>query len=231
MGLAIVGAVAVFGSVLSYVSSVGAEVGPKTASYEFVHDVARNTVIQSTDLKQVQIPQKWLPDAVVASFDATRGLVATVDIRRGSLLQEGMAGPPPELAPGQRELAILIDAETGVAGKIRSGDLVDIYATFQRENQDDQARVLVAGAKVLAIGQLQQITGQSRDAGAQRFSSDQVVPVTFALGVGDSLKLAYAESFAVKVRLALVAPGTRSPADPNRDVLSRSQLFAQAGAR
>lgn len=228
MAVALAGALAVFLSVFSYVNSISEQVGPKSTAYTFVRDVPRNAVITQADLEEIELPNRWMADAAIGSFDASRGLVATADIRRGSLLQEGMVGPPPELQPGQRELAILIDAETGVAGKIKSGDLVDIYATFEGENADEQARVLVADAKVLAIGQLQQITGTGREEGAQRFSSDQVVPVTFALGVQDSLKLAYAESFAVKVRLALVAPGTRSPADPNRSVLRRNQLFASS---
>lgn len=226
MILALIGALAVFVSVFAYVNGVSKQVGPKSTAYTFVRDVTRNSVVAQTDLKEIEIPDRWIAAAAVRSFDASRGLVATADIRAGAVLQEGMVGPPPELAPGEREIAILIDAETGVAGKIRSGDSVDIYATFEAQQQDQQARVLVADAKVLAIGQLQQITGQARDQGAQRFSSDQVVPVTFALGVQESLKLTYAESFAVKVRLALVAPGSRSPADPNTSILRRNQLFA-----
>lgn len=227
MALALIGALTVFLAVFSYVSGISEQVGPKSTAYTFARDIPRNTLVSQDDLVPVQMPNKWMASTTIHSFDASRGLVATADIRRGSVLQEGMVGPPPELQPGQRELAILIDAETGVAGKIKSGDLVDIYATFE-DQQDEQARVLVADAKVLAIGQLQQITAQPRDAGAQRFSSDAVVPVTFALGIQDSLKLAYAESFAVKVRLALVAPGSRSPVDPNRAVLRRNQLFTGA---
>ena len=37
---------------------------------------------------------------------------------------------PPQLAPGQRELAILVDAETGVAGKIGPDSIVDVIATY-----------------------------------------------------------------------------------------------------
>jgi len=228
MALAFAGAVAVFVAIFSYVSGISEQVGPTSTAYMFVRDVARNSVITADDLKQVEVPDKWISAVAVRSFDASRGLVATADTRSGAMLQEGMVGPPPELKPGQRELAILIDAETGVAGKIKTGDFVDIYATFQVEQQDQQARVLVTDAKVLAIGQLQQIAADTRDARAQRFTNDQVVPVTFALGVSDSLKLAYAESFAVKVRLAIVAPGTRSPVDPNAAVLRRNQLFATA---
>lgn len=229
MVVAGIGALAVFLSVFVYTQGISQQVGPMATAYRFVNDIPRNTVITDQHLEEYELPRKFIAPAALQSFDTTRGLVATADIPAGATLQDGMVGPPPELAPGQREIAILIDAETGVAGKIRTGDLVDIYATFQDQEADQQARVLVADAKVLAIGQLQQITGESRD-GGQRFTNDQVVPVTFALGVQDSLKLAYAESFAVKVRLALVAPGTRSPVDPDTAVLRRNQIFAPVGA-
>ena len=41
---------------------------------------------------------------------------------------------PPELAPGQREVAILVDAETGVAGKIGPDSVVDIVGTFEGDS-------------------------------------------------------------------------------------------------
>jgi pilus assembly protein CpaB len=86
--------------------------------------------------------------------------------------------------------------------------------------------VVVANAKVLAIGSLQRVDGPVEDtSGATSYQQNQVVPVTFALSVEDSLKVAYAESFAVKLRLALVAPGTRSGADPGTAVLTQKQVF------
>ena len=47
-----------------------------------------------------------------------------------------MIGSPPELATGEREIAILVDAETGVAGKISPGSIVDIVATFGGNDQE-----------------------------------------------------------------------------------------------
>jgi pilus assembly protein CpaB len=227
MAIAALGAVAVFLLVLSYVNNVSRQVGPMTTAYRFVSAVPRLGVIQDSVLERVQVPVRWMPGAAIQSFDTTRGLVALEDVPKGALLQEGMAGPPPELQPGQRELAILINAETGVAGKVRPGDLVDIYATFIDQvgkGQSSQARVIVANARVLAIGQLQRTDAPPAD--NNRFAQTEVVPVTFALSVSESLKVTYAESYATKVRLALIAPGTRSGADPDVDVLRREQVVA-----
>lgn len=228
MSVAALGAVAVFVLVLSYVHNVSSQVAPLTTVYRFARAVPRLQPIRESDLERVQIPVRWMPPAAIQSFDTNRGLVALEAVPRGALLQGGMAGPPPELQPGQREIAILINAETGVAGKIRPGDLVDIYATFEQQSgsaQKGQARVIVANAPVLAIGRLQSMETQQGDVN-NRYAQSQVVPVTFALSVPDSLKVTYAESYATKVRLALIAPGTRSEADPRDAVLGADQIFA-----
>ena len=229
MALAAVGALGVFLLVLNYVQNVSSQVGPMTTAYRFVKEVPRLKVISDDDLERIQVPVRWKPGAAVESFDTSRGLVALEAVSKGSLLQQGMLGPPPELQPGQREIAIMINAETGVAGKIRPGDLVDIYATFEDSkdtNRSAQARVIVANAPVLAIGQLQRTDAPSGD--GSRYQQSEVVPVTFALSVQDSLKVTYAESYATKVRLALIAPGSRSTADPSIDVLSQGQIFGAA---
>ncbi|HET8615222.1 MAG TPA: Flp pilus assembly protein CpaB [Actinomycetales bacterium] len=208
MILAALGAVAVFAAVYSYVEQIGRQVGPMTTVYRFTDDVKPFSDVTSAVLERVEVPKKWVPAAAVTDFDETQGLVTKDAVVKGSVLQRGMLQPPPELKPGERELAILIDAETGVAGKVRAGDLVDIYATFGDSQRGQESRILVQNARVLDIGQLQRAEPDADK--SLDFAPKQVVPVTFALSVKDSLSLAYAESFADKVRLARVAPGTRS---------------------
>jgi pilus assembly protein CpaB len=233
MSVAALGAVAVFVLIINYVSGISRQVGPMTTSYRFTKSITQLTPITADDLEKVQLPTRWLPSAAIQSFDTSRGLVATANIPAGALLQQGMAGPPPELKPGQLEMAIMINAETGVAGKIHPGDLVDIYGTFSTQETSGQggtetltqARVIVANAPVLAIGALQRVDATPKQNGSSQFEQNEVVPVTFALNRTDSLKVTYAESFATKVRLALVAPGTRSKAPTRADVLDQSKVF------
>jgi pilus assembly protein CpaB len=100
----------------------------------------------------------------------------------------------------------MIDAETGVPGEIHPGNTVNIYATFPATQQGTpaQSRVIVTGARVLKIGQQTPIS-QTSDQSAGR--TTQAVPIAFALDTEDAQRVAYAESFATHVRLALVAPG------------------------
>ena len=144
------------------------------------------------------------------------------DTPAGSLLQEGMIGSPPELATGEREIAILVDAETGVAGKISPGSIVDIVATFAGDEQQGvkaESNVVVPGARIIDVGQPELKGGN----GVQEQAADpaQVVPVTFALEPREALTVTYAESFAAEVRLALLRPGEESELKAKQRVYRR----------
>jgi pilus assembly protein CpaB len=112
----------------------------------------------------------------------------------------------PALQPGQQEVAIMVDAATGVAGKITPGSLVNVYATFegQRDGDPDQSKIIVTNAKVLDVGKITALNPDNNNRGRQ---PTDAVPITFALSTLDAQRITYAESFAQRVRLALVAPG------------------------
>lgn len=101
----------------------------------------------------------------------------------------------------------MIDAETGVAGKITPGSTVNIYATFagRTQNEKAQSRVIVQNARVLEVGK---ITALEPKKDEPQSEPTQAVPITFALDTLNAQRVAYAESFAEHVRLALVAPGS-----------------------
>ena len=139
-----------------------------------------------------------------------------------------MVEDEPQLAPGQRELAILVDAETGVAGKISPGSIVDIAATFGgNDRQVPESQIVVNNARVIAVGQPR---AQGSDPRNQEADPTQVVPITFALSVRQTLILTYAESFAQEVRLALTRKGddTKIPNSKRRFTLRAGTV---AGSR
>ena len=49
-----------------------------------------------------------------------------------------MLAAPPEINEGEREVAILVDASTGVAGKIEPGSDVDVIASYAAESGDPE---------------------------------------------------------------------------------------------
>jgi pilus assembly protein CpaB len=209
--LSALGLLGVFVLVAGYVSDVRAEVDPKVEVLELAKPAEKDKAITDDMVRTKELPRRWVSKTALRDRARLIGQVALADIPAGSTLQEGMLGSPPELATGEREIAILVDAETGVAGKISPGSVVDIVATFGGNDQEGvpaESNVVVPGARIIDVGQPELKGGN----GVQEQQADPatVVPVTFALDPKEALTVTYAESFAAEVRLALLRPGEES---------------------
>jgi pilus assembly protein CpaB len=201
-------ALAAFFGVLSLVNDVDSKVGPEVSAYELRQDVSAYSTLSADQFDRVSMPQRWLPSTAVTDLNAVNGKVAATDLAKGSLLQRDMLSDQPQLKSGEQEIAIMVDAETGVSGEIHPGNTVNIFATFpgNGNNQHNESRIIVAGARVLKIGSQTPISKTSDQPDGRR--TTQAVPITFALDTEDAQRVAYAEAFATHVRLALVAPGS-----------------------
>lgn len=203
--IAALGAIGVFVAVSGYVSDVRSQVGPMTTVLRLRTDAPAFRPITVEMVEETRLPDRWAPRTATQSRRQVVGLVPGTDLPRGSILQAGMLVPAPGLAPGEREIAILVDAETGVAGKVTPGSVVDIYATFEGENEgQSRSEIIVSRARIIGVGSPETVSDE--DSGGT-FAEGKVVPVTFALSVQESLVLTFAESFATKVRLALIGDG------------------------
>ncbi|GHB19088.1 MULTISPECIES: Flp pilus assembly protein CpaB [Streptomyces phaeochromogenes group] len=208
-------ALGAFAGVLSVIRDVNSKVGPEVAAYRLKDDVAPYRELSSDQFEKVSMPERWLSSTAVTNLSEIRGKIAVTRLEKGSLLQRDMIVNRPELEAGQQEIAIMIDAATGVAGKINPGSRVNIYATFKDEtdNGKDQSKVIVENARVIDVGKLTALDpGQSSN--DRRRTANEAVPITFALDTADAQRVAYAESFAEHVRLALVAGGTDATVAP-----------------
>ncbi|MBM7437325.1 Flp pilus assembly protein CpaB [Streptomyces sp. HB132] len=212
--LSVLCAFGAFAGVLSVISDVNSKVGPEVDAYRLKTNVAPYKALNAGQFEKVSMPERWLSDNAVTDIDEVDGKIAVTQLREGSLMQSDMMVKSPELRPGEQEIAIMIDAATGVAGKIRPNDRVNIYATFagEQDGAASQSKVIVSNAKVLDVGELTALEPKRDD----RNRASEAVPITFALNTLDTQRVAYAESFAQHVRLALIAPGsdgTISPGD------------------
>jgi len=205
--LSVLCALGAFAGVLSVISDVESKVGPEVTAYRLKTDVAPYTSLSTGQFEKIKMPERWLSKNAVTDLAGIRDKIAVTGLREGSLLQSDMIVDRPALRPGQQEVAIMIDAATGVAGKITPGSTVNVYATFEgeREGDPDQSRVIVTNARVLDVGRLTALRPDENDRGRE---PTDAVPITFALSAIDAQRITYAESFAQRVRLALVAPGT-----------------------
>jgi pilus assembly protein CpaB len=203
--VAILGSIAVFLSVSSYVSRVRAREGELTRILRLTEDVEAFDSVPADAVQIVEMPEFWVPETVLPATTNVGSLVAASDLFAGSILQEGMVVPPPALQSGQREMAVLVDADTGVALKVTPGSTVDIIGSFEGiEATPSRTDVVIPCAGVIAVG-VPRSEAAADDQG--NFTQESVIPITFAVSQSQSLELAYAESFAKEVRLALAPPG------------------------
>ncbi|MEV7725646.1 Flp pilus assembly protein CpaB [Streptomyces sp. NPDC101733] len=210
--LSVLCALAAFVGVLVVIGDVNSKVGSEVVAYRVKGDIAPYSPLAPAQFEQVKVPKRWLSETAVSDLGTLQGKIALTTLKRGSLLQSDMFVDKPQLQAGEQEIAIMIDAATGVAGKITSGAKVNIIATFKGAKETDPSRsvIIVSNARVLGVGKL---TSLDKDTNKQ--GPAEVVPITFALNTKDTQRVAYAESFAEHVRLALVAPGTDSAPSPS----------------
>jgi pilus assembly protein CpaB len=209
LAFAIIGAVAVFFSVIGYVNDVESQVGNRVTGYVVGDDVQAYHPLEPSDLEKVEIPQRWLPDGAVRTLADLAGMVTAAPLTKGTLLQGSNLVPAPSLQPGQREIAILVDAETGVAGKIEPGDYVDVWATFDESSTGSGPRTKLIAQRLLVIDVGLKVD-RERERSNGSTAEGKAVPVTFATERSQIQALSFAESFAIETRLALRPPGDDS---------------------
>lgn len=206
MIVAVIGAVAVFFTVVSYVNTLRAEIGEYRTVLKLNQDVPAYSAITPDMVSESEVPAKFFEETFITdvSKDVPPGSqpVSSTKLPKGVMLQKGMVIPAPKLEAGERELAIMVDADTGVAGKVRSGSQVDIYATFDTEDPKvgNCAVRALTDVRVMDVGVVRSETDPKDGA------TTGTVPVTFQLDANETLLLSYTESFSADMTLALISP-------------------------
>jgi pilus assembly protein CpaB len=211
--VAAVGAILVFSAISSYVDDVRKDVEPKTTVLVLTRSVPELQPIPLDAVREKSVPVKWAGHQALRDPAEIGSLVPNTPLEAGVELQQGMLVEPPSLDEGQQEISILINADTGVAGKLQPGDSVDVLATFpadERQHSPASARTLIRRARVVTVGLPRSAArpGTNPQDGTQTANEQQVlVPVTFALRPTLALRLTYAETFASEIRLSLIRRG------------------------
>jgi pilus assembly protein CpaB len=213
-----IGAILVFSLISGYVSDVRKEVEPKTGVLVLTRAVPELQPIPPDAVALKSVPEKWVGRQALRDPSQIGSLVPNEPLPAGVELQQGMLVEPPALEKGQQEISILINADTGVAGKLKPGDMVDVLATFQPDDQTRSpasARTIIRRARIVTIGLPRAASRPGADDNPLRqgnaANAQQVlVPVTFALRPTLGLRLTYAETFASEIRLSLIRRGDES---------------------
>jgi pilus assembly protein CpaB len=209
--LAAIGAIVVFSLISGYVHDVRKDVEPKTEVLVLTRNVPQLQPIPPDAVTTKSVPAKWVGAKALRDPSELGGMVPSSDLPAGVELQQGMLIEPSGLEEGQQEISILINADTGVAGKLRPGDSVDVLATFDaddRTRSPASARTIIRRARIVTVG-IPRAAARPGSSQAQDTQAQQqvLVPVTFALRPSLALRLTYAESYASEIRLALIRRG------------------------
>jgi len=213
--IALLGAVAVFFAVLSYVNDVESQVGDKVTAWRLTADVEQYAPVPPDAVEEVEVPARWLPETAMRSRDDLAGTVAAAPLQAGTLLQTSTVVPAPDISNGTRAVTIMVDAETGVAGRITPGATVDVWATFAAESTGagPSTKLVAQRVDVLGVGV---VTERNRQTSAGVVEPGEAVPITFAANTDEIKALTFAESFAIEVRLALRGPADDSLVPPDQ---------------
>lgn len=198
--LATVIAAVVFFTVAGYVANVSNQVGGRVTVYRAASTIEPFQELSEGNLEAVRVPERWTSPTAKLRVDEIRGRKVGFRLAKGTTLTSDMLVPPSDLSPTEREVAINVSPVTGLAGRARPGDQVDIFAVFgDVPGVAKQVRVLVQNARIVSVGGRQSVREQEREATSS--GERDVVPVTLALEANEALAVTFASAFAEEVRL------------------------------
>lgn len=195
--IAAAGLLGVFLLIANYVTNVSKQVGPMTHVLVLIRPLPAYRPVSSADLGEITVPVKWAPPNALTEPSEAVDLISTTPLESGTRLQATMLTQRPTVQPPNQAVAFTVDAETGVAGQIQPGSVVDVIATYGSGGRFGKgySAFVARGIQVLNIGQA---TGSG---GA---------PIILSLTPQQSLAISYAEATASKVRFALDPSGSNT---------------------
>lgn len=221
MALSAVVALAVFGFISRYVADVNSQVGERVTVYRAAEALQAYTTLTEGDLQAVEMPRRWASSSASVVAADLVGRKVGVALEPGTLLTRDVLVPASDLSPAEREIAVNVDAVTGVAGRVAPGDLVDIYAVFADvPGLTQQVRILVRNARIVSVGG-QQTVERKVDVDVRE---QEVLAVTLALEPDDTLAVSYASAFAQEVRLVRLPSGNTERRTDENDLYDAGDL-------
>ncbi len=163
----------------------------------------------------VPFPVDYLPEGHFTETEALVGRIPRAEIRRNepvlehklAALEASTGGVAAIMDPGKRAMAVRVDDEIGVAGFVKPGDRVDLYATLKDRGDEGEGaftKLVLAHTLVLAIGTEMVRMGEEDEPRPVKVITLEVTPEE-----GEKLAFAAVQG---KFRLALRHPLNTEPA-------------------
>lgn len=151
-------------------------------------------------LAKQPLPSKALVEGVVTDLEQIKGKVTSGEILRGEQLVGSRFQAPAKsrgvipIPDGREAMSIEVAAPPGVAGFVRTGDVVSVIARAGKAGPEGGSRVqyLVRGVEVIAVGQRAAKEESKDQGGIARSTTSQKVLLTLALTSVEAEKVAFA---------------------------------------
>jgi pilus assembly protein CpaB len=165
---------------------------------EAMHKIEKADLVVKEVLKELITPNAIVNEADAIGKYLKEGTYEGEQLIKARLVSEQDFYLAYNLAKNERAISINVNEASQVANLIRTGDYVDVVASFDREQIEDmnyprETKTIIQNVKVLAIGQIQNSEKINKAVLAKT--------VTLAIDVNDTEKLIYASEYG---RLKLV---------------------------
>jgi pilus assembly protein CpaB len=206
------------------------------ATQDIPRGMSANDLLSSGYVTVEKMPLRYIASGAISSTRSVLDRVLAVPVSKGEVLttarfqypsQAGLAFSVPK---GFLAVTIPVDDARSVAGLVKAGDRVALLATVSSKGGagDGQTKIIVPGARVLAVGQSTGTESQgtptqaSSGIGAQASSNQTAKTVTLAVSSVDAEKVVFAAESG-SVWLALLST-TESIAQPGPGVSASTLL-------
>jgi Flp pilus assembly protein CpaB len=156
-GCAAVAAVAAVLALRAHVASLEAtrpDVGPPTAVVAAAADLTRGSILDAGSLSIVNVPSTLVPPGSLTSPEEASGRVLAADLAEGEILTQTRlsgagSGPVAALVPAGLRAFVLPAGPP--AGTVRSGDEIDVLATYGANAGRPYTETVAPGIEVLDV--------------------------------------------------------------------------------
>ncbi|HEX2178505.1 MAG TPA: Flp pilus assembly protein CpaB [Actinomycetota bacterium] len=152
---AIVTALAVY-SYLSWLRGQVPVAGRMVPMVVAATDIDSGVVVTAEMLEFADHPERYLPQDVLLNSELAVGRVARIPILEGEPVTERKigrnSGSSSVVPDGMRAYSLSPQTLEGLALEPKSGDRVDVLATFAREGGNAETVTVIEAAKVLSVG-------------------------------------------------------------------------------
>jgi len=153
--------------------------------------ISAGTSLAEVTFKQVYWPRNQVPEGAIRDLSEVQGFFAKTNLSPGAPVQRSHLTSEVDssllkLTPGQRAVAIDIDASSAVEYHIRPGSRVDVILTHY-VNRELTSQVIVQNARVLSLGG--DVSSADPSAGGGRRGRLAMQTATLDVATDDALKI------------------------------------------